>query len=74
MVRDGQDPLGLSRDGAVLPTFCNNTVVHQPPAADTGADLEILRETSRRLVESYVREPPLLPRRESSAPPLLGKR
>ena len=58
-VRDGQDPLGLSRAGAVLPTFCNNTVVRQPPAADADTDLAMLRATSRRLVDTYLEAPPL---------------
>jgi nitrite reductase/ring-hydroxylating ferredoxin subunit len=61
-VRDGRDPPGLSRDGAVLPTFCNDTVVHQPLAADTQADHAAIRATGRRLAEGYVKEPPLLPR------------
>ena len=60
-VRDGQDPLGLSRAGAVLPTFCNNTVVRQPPAADADTDLAMLRATSRRLVDTYLEAPPLQP-------------
>ncbi|MBV8188006.1 MAG: aromatic ring-hydroxylating dioxygenase subunit alpha, partial [Alphaproteobacteria bacterium] len=65
-VRDGRDPLGLSRGNAVLPTFCNDTVVHQPPAADPKADpiadRAAMRATGRRLAEGYVKDPPLLPR------------
>ena len=62
-VREGRDPQGLSRNGnEVLPTFCNDTVVHQPAAADAAADAEMLRATGRRLAEGYVKDPPLLPR------------
>jgi hypothetical protein len=61
-VRDGQDPLGLSRGNSVLPTFCNDTVVHQPAVADPKADHTAIRATGRRLAEGYVKEPPLLPR------------
>jgi nitrite reductase/ring-hydroxylating ferredoxin subunit len=69
-VREGRDPQGLSRNGnEVLPTFCNDTVVHQPAAADAAADAEMLRATGRRLAEGYVRVPPLLPRSHSAASP-----
>src|SRR5262249_6848194 len=61
-VRDGEDPHGLSRGNGVLPTFCNDTVVHQPPAADPKADHAALRATGRRLAEGYENKPPLLPR------------
>jgi hypothetical protein len=62
-VHEGRDPQGLSRNGnEVLATYCNDTVVHQPAAPDAAADAAILRATGRRLAESYVRDPPLLPR------------
>ena len=61
-VRDGKDPLGIGRDGAVLPTFCNDTVVRQPQVAEAEADRTAMRATGRRLAEGYVKEPPLLPR------------
>jgi nitrite reductase/ring-hydroxylating ferredoxin subunit len=57
-VRKGDDPGGLSRDaGAVIPTYCNDTVVRQP-AADGSADREVLRATGRRLAKAYFRDPP----------------
>jgi phenylpropionate dioxygenase-like ring-hydroxylating dioxygenase large terminal subunit len=59
-VRAGDDPQGLCREpGAVIPTYGNDTVVRVPPAATPVTDKEILRETGRRLAESYLREPPL---------------
>jgi hypothetical protein len=62
-VRDGLDPQGLSRNGnMVLPTFCNDTVVHQPATGDAAADAEMLRAIGRRLAEGYVKDPPLQPR------------
>jgi hypothetical protein len=67
-VREGRDPQGLGRNGKeVLPTFCNDTVVHLPAAVDAAADAEMLRATGRRLAEGYVRDPPLLSRDFSHA-------
>ncbi|MBV8868752.1 MAG: aromatic ring-hydroxylating dioxygenase subunit alpha [Acetobacteraceae bacterium] len=62
-VREGQDPMGVGRDGRILPTFCNDTVVVQPPTSDLAMDAQAMRATGRRLAEGYVREPPLLGQR-----------
>jgi nitrite reductase/ring-hydroxylating ferredoxin subunit len=62
-VAAGGDPMGLYRNGAgVTPTYCNNTVVHMPPADSAAADKQIMREIGRRLAEGYLKEPPLLNR------------
>jgi nitrite reductase/ring-hydroxylating ferredoxin subunit len=59
-VRTHRDPAGLCREpGTVIPTYCNDTVVRVAPAATPSADKELMRETGRRLAESYLREPPL---------------
>ena len=59
-VKAGDDPAGLCRDaGAVIPTYCNNTVVRIPPAADLARDKQLMRETGRRLAEGYLANPPL---------------
>jgi len=59
-VRANRDPPGLCREpAAVIPTYCNDTVVRVTPAATLSADKELMRETGRRLAESYLREPPL---------------
>jgi nitrite reductase/ring-hydroxylating ferredoxin subunit len=59
-VRANGDPPGLCREpGAVIPTYCNDTVVRVAPAATPSADKELMRETGRRLAKSYLREPPL---------------
>jgi phenylpropionate dioxygenase-like ring-hydroxylating dioxygenase large terminal subunit len=59
-VRANLDPPGLCREpGAVIPTYCNDTVVRVAPAATPSADKELMRETGRGLAESYLREPPL---------------
>jgi nitrite reductase/ring-hydroxylating ferredoxin subunit len=59
-VRANGDPPGLCREpGAVIPTYCNDTVVRVTPAATPSADKELMRETGRRLAEGYLREPPL---------------
>jgi phenylpropionate dioxygenase-like ring-hydroxylating dioxygenase large terminal subunit len=59
-VQAGDDPAGLCRDaGSVIPTYCNNTVVRLPPAADPARDKRLMRETGRRLAEGYLESPPL---------------
>jgi hypothetical protein len=59
--RSRQSPSpGLCREpGAVIPTYCNDTVVRVAPAATPSADKELLRKTGRRLAENYLRDPPL---------------
>jgi phenylpropionate dioxygenase-like ring-hydroxylating dioxygenase large terminal subunit len=60
-VKAGEDPLGIIRNGnGVIATYCNNTVVRAPPAATDAADKALMRETGRRLAESYLRSPPLM--------------
>jgi phenylpropionate dioxygenase-like ring-hydroxylating dioxygenase large terminal subunit len=57
----GQDPTGLCRDaGAVIPTYCNDTIVRVPPAATPEADQQLMRQTGRRLAEGYLKHPPLV--------------
>jgi hypothetical protein len=59
-VKAGDDPAGLCRDaGSVIPTYCNNTVVRLPPAADPARDKQLMRETGRQLAEGYLAHPPL---------------
>src|SRR5271154_4876686 len=54
-VKAGADPAGLCRDmGAVIPTYCNNTVVRLPPAADQAMDKQLMRKTGRQLAEGYL--------------------
>jgi phenylpropionate dioxygenase-like ring-hydroxylating dioxygenase large terminal subunit len=56
----GREPTGLFRDaGAVIPTYCNDTIVCVPPAATPELDKKLMRETGRRLAQIYLREPPL---------------
>ncbi len=60
-VRGGRDPDGLSRDaGVVMGTYCNDTIVHAKLADNEATDRELLRQTGRRLAESYLGAPPLL--------------
>jgi hypothetical protein len=60
-VKAGKDPLGVFREGgAVIPTYCNDTVVRVPPAKTPELDKKLLRQTGRRLAESYIAAPPLL--------------
>ena len=60
-VRDGNDPAGLCHEeGAVIPTYCNNTVMHMPAAASEAADKKMMREAGLKLARAYLKEPPLL--------------
>jgi phenylpropionate dioxygenase-like ring-hydroxylating dioxygenase large terminal subunit len=59
-VQAGRDPDGLRREaGAVIPTYCNDTIVCVPPAKTPEADRQLLRTTGRRLAEGYLKHPPL---------------
>ncbi len=58
-VQEGRDPDGLSREaGKVIATYCNDSVVHVPPAPTPEADKQLLRETGRKLAEQYLAERP----------------
>ena len=60
-VQAGKDPEGLFPDGgAVISTYCNDTVVRVPPAATPALDKQLMRATGRRLAEGYLKQPPLL--------------
>jgi len=60
-IKAGADPVGLCRDGgAVIPTFCNDTVVRVPPAKTPELDKKLVRETGRRLADGYIKAPPLI--------------
>jgi hypothetical protein len=60
-VQAGHDPTGLCRGpDAVIPTYCNDTVVRIAPDGDPAIDRQRLRETGRQLAEGYLRNPPLL--------------
>lgn len=60
-VQEGRDPDGLSREAStILPTYCNDTIVHVPTAPTPEEDQQLMRETGRELAESYLKHPPLL--------------
>ena len=59
-VAAGDDPIGVFRNGGgVIPTYCNNTVLHLPAEADAALDKAIMRKTGLRLAQGYLRQPPL---------------
>jgi hypothetical protein len=59
--KSGGDPVGLLRDGnMVIPTYCNGTVVRDPRVQTPDLDKLLLRETGRRLAQSYLEAPPLM--------------
>ena len=56
-VQAGRDPEGLWRaPGACIPTYCNDTVVHVPPARTVEEDRALMRTTGRALAESYLQQ------------------
>jgi phenylpropionate dioxygenase-like ring-hydroxylating dioxygenase large terminal subunit len=60
-VQVGHDPAGLCRDArAVIPTYCNDTVMRMPPQGNSAMDRQLMRETGRQLADSYLKDPPLL--------------
>ncbi len=60
-VQAGQAPDGLCREaGKIIPTYCNDTIVHVPPAPTAEEDQQLMRTTGRQLAESYLAHPPLL--------------
>ena len=61
-VQSGEDPPGLGlKAGAIVPTYCNDTIVRVAPAATPAGDVELLRATGRSLAESYLEHPRLAP-------------
>jgi hypothetical protein len=54
-VQAGDDPVGLCRGAdAVIPTYCNDTVVRVPRAENPALDKQVMRETGRRLAQTYL--------------------
>jgi phenylpropionate dioxygenase-like ring-hydroxylating dioxygenase large terminal subunit len=54
-VQGGDYPAGLHHEAdTVIPTYCNDTVVHVPAAETPALDQQLMRETGRRLAESYL--------------------
>ena len=41
--------------------YCNDTIVRVPPAPTAEEDQELMRATGRKLAESYLEHPPLIP-------------
>jgi phenylpropionate dioxygenase-like ring-hydroxylating dioxygenase large terminal subunit len=60
---DGDPPGVFRENGAIIPTYCNDTVLRVPPAATASMDKELLRETARQLAQGYLQERPLMVRR-----------
>jgi phenylpropionate dioxygenase-like ring-hydroxylating dioxygenase large terminal subunit len=60
-VQAGRDPTDFYRDaGMIIPTYCSDTVTRMTPDGDPAIDRRRMRETGRRLAESYLKDPPLL--------------
>ena len=66
-MQNGEDPQGITRkEGAIVPTYCNNTVMRIPPESTQEKNRELLLSTGRRLAESYLNVPPAVVAREKS--------
>jgi hypothetical protein len=60
-VRAGRDPAGVCREaGAMVPTYCNNTIVRMPAPESEAADKKMMRELGMRLAKNYLKDPPLM--------------
>jgi hypothetical protein len=53
----------------MIPTYCNDTIVHVPPAPTAEEDQQLMGTTGRKLAESYLQHPPLFPREVGAVPP-----
>jgi hypothetical protein len=54
-VQAGRDPAGLWHDArAVIPTYCNDTILAVPPAATPEAGKTLLRQTGWALAQEYL--------------------
>ena len=59
-VKDGKVPAGLCREpGAVIATYCNNTVMHMPAPPSESDDKQMMRTVGMRLAKDYLKHPPL---------------
>ncbi len=66
-VQAGRDPEGLCREvDTCIPTYCNDTVVHVPPAPTPEEDQQLMHSTGRTLAASYIQQPPLVAGRSRS--------
>jgi hypothetical protein len=51
----------IGRDaGAVIPTYCNDTVMRMPTQGNSAMDRQLMRETGRQLADGHLKDPPLL--------------
>ena len=54
-VREGRDPEGVCREaGKIIPTYCNDTVLHLPSASPPAEEQRLLQETGRKLAQEYI--------------------
>ena len=60
-VREGRDPDGIYREaGHIIPTYCNDTVLHAPAESSAETEQNLLRRTGQELAKQYLNSPPLL--------------
>ena len=57
-VKEGRDPGTLSHGQEPVSTFCNDTVVYSAAVSSPEEDIQLVRETGRKLAEEYIKNPP----------------
>jgi hypothetical protein len=56
-VQDGQNPEHVMwKDGQVIPTYSNHTVIPVPKAPTPEAEEQLLRDTGRQVAEGYLKD------------------
>jgi hypothetical protein len=60
-VQRGEDPPTLKRDGKVVPTYSNDTILRIPRTGSDEDDRKLLLETGRKVCEEYLRNHPKAP-------------
>jgi nitrite reductase/ring-hydroxylating ferredoxin subunit len=57
-VKRGEDPHPQLRTNDIIPTYCNDTVVKVPPAANEADDKKLRRETGMKVIKGYLQKHP----------------
>ena len=56
-VQNGQDPeAAMCKEGQVIPTYSNHTVIPVPKAPTPEAEEQLLRDTGRKVAEGYLHD------------------
>jgi phenylpropionate dioxygenase-like ring-hydroxylating dioxygenase large terminal subunit len=53
-VQNDEDPREFGRGGGIIPTYGHETILRVPPAATPEEDRQVLRDTTRRVMEEHL--------------------